>query len=123
MITDIDLPIGTSHIFPFFLDYDLDKKKPRGVSCKIDLFSMGILYSAVNGLDCVDNIIYLRKKQLFLKKGLFLVDFKYAGDDFFINAIIKMGFAKVYFGDSNIVDFGAIFNKNKIGEVFIVNFI
>ena len=111
MITEIDLPLGASYLFPFFLDYDLDKKIPRGLSGKIDLFSMGLLYSSVNSLDCSGKIIYLREKQLFFKKGLFLVDFKSVQNNFFVDEIANMGFEKVYFGNSKIVDFGAIFNK------------
>lgn len=113
------------NIFPVFIDYDLELLRPRGLSGRIDFFSLGKLTQFLESADKINSIIYLKKSEFFFDNGFFLMDFKQIQSNFnlFVENIKNLGFDKIYLEKSGYME-SVFFEDNLSGvEIFFVEFV
>lgn len=99
-------------IFPVFVDYDMENKKCRGMSARIDLFSYGALSAEIekfhgDRLDfAIEEGMMIRKNGLIFSNGFFLFDFSYFMDnpDKFAEKINSLNMPTVYIENSDRFD-------------------
>ena len=87
--------------YPFVVDYDFKRFRPRGGSACIDFFSSGKLFSIVNTLDQA-NIVYIQKNGIAPESGFFLMDFAETvkNPKKFIDILKGMQVSDIYVEDS-----------------------
>ncbi|TYB33506.1 MAG: hypothetical protein FXF49_06235 [Flexistipes sinusarabici] len=112
-------------IFPLFVDYDFELLRPRGVSTRIDFFSLGKLTEFLENTDKINSIVYIKKSEFYLDNGFFLMDFKHlnANYDLFAENIHNLRFDKIYLEKSEFVKHQLFENKLDEVSVFFVEFI
>jgi hypothetical protein len=94
MIDKINIQINDSNLFPLFYDFDLKKVRPRGYSCKLELFTFGSITASLENANRLDNIVYVKTNSLPNKKGVFLVDYLHImiNTELFIKSVKNAGF-------------------------------
>lgn len=70
----VSIDCGVFDFFPVILDYDFDKKRPRGLSARADFFSYGTICDVLDGIDLLPHV-FVKKKNTFFENGMILVDF------------------------------------------------
>lgn len=108
-------------IFPFFLNYDLNRNIPRGLAAKIDIMGLGALFNTVLSVKQREKIIYILKKGYCFDKGFFLVDYKDMNDNLKEYTSLLKGFEQDYlyfeYDESvNFVEISKMIEKN----IFVV---
>lgn len=109
-------------IFPVFIDYDMENRKCRGLSAKIDLFSYGTLSAVIDKMPdeslafAITDGILIRKERLMFTNGFFLFDFKYLSEhpDVLAKKINDLGLPVAYVEHSERFDVAALVSG--IGE-------
>jgi hypothetical protein len=104
--------------YPVFIDYDMENRKCRGMSAKLDLFSYGLLteeierFSADDLRFAIQEGLFIRKYGLLFEKGFFLFDFSYITENIkeFSEKIRQMGVDLVYIENSNRFDISNLIN-------------
>lgn len=99
-------------IFPVFVDYDMENRKCRGLSSKLDLFSYGALTAEIEKMSekslsfAITDGILIRKKNFIFQNGFFLFDFKYLAEhpDILAKKIIALGLPEAYVENSDRFD-------------------
>lgn len=125
MIKNIKVPFGELNIFPFFMDYDFVKKRPRGFSTKFSFFSYGHLCDIVDSAGSINDILFVKKETLCLKNGFFLVDYEkvLSAPNEFIEKLQNLNFSNIYLEGSTIVDFADLFQNDDRFNVFLLEII
>jgi len=94
--------------YPVFIDYDMENRKCRGMSTKLDLFSYGLLTDEIEKFSR-DDLSFAIKEGLFVKKygllfenGFFLFDFSYIIENLeeFAEKVKGMGLDIMYLENS-----------------------
>ena len=112
-------------IFPLFVDYDFELLRPRGLSTRIDFFSLGKLTEFLVNTDKINSMVYVKKSEFYFDNGFFLMDFKqlYSNYDLFAENINNLKFDKIYLEKSAFVKPQLFENKLDEVGVFFVEFI
>jgi len=113
------------NIFPLFVDYDFELLRPRGLSTRIDFFSLGKLTEFLVNTDKINSMVYVKKSEFYFDNGFFLMDFKqlYSNYDLFAENINNLKFDKIYLEKSAFVKPQLFENKLDEVGVFFVEFI
>ena len=87
--------------FPFILDFDFEKMRPRGGSACMDFFTFGKITQAVEEVGAA-KLVYVRKAGLFPADGFFLSDFSHIVKDStaFKEQLKKLNVRRVYLEES-----------------------
>jgi hypothetical protein len=125
MIRNIKVPFGELNIFPFFMDYDFIKKRPRGLSTKLSFFSYDKLYKLIEGIEQINDILFIKKETLYFKSGFFLVDYTQIKENpqSFVDKLKNMNINSLYLEKSDILCFEDIFANNNDFEIFMMEII
>lgn len=125
MIRNIRVPFGELNIFPFFMDYDFVKMRPRGLSTKFSFFSYGLLADIVENAGEIKDILFIKKETLYLKNGFFLVDYMNINEDkeWFIKKILQLNFETIYMEDSDMVNFNKLFLDDDRFKTFLLEIV
>jgi len=112
-------------IFPLFVDYDFELLRPRGLSTRIDFFSLGSLTEFFENTNKINSIVYIKKSEFYFDSGFFLMDFKHlnANYDLFAENIYNLRFDKIYLEKSEFLEPQLFENKLDEVSVFFVEFI
>lgn len=70
----VQIDHGIFDYFPVILDYDCTKKRPRGLSARVDFFSYGTMCDILDSVDLMPHV-FIKKKDTFFENGMILVDF------------------------------------------------
>lgn len=114
--------------FPLFLDYDLEKKRCRGFSCRLDFFTFGSISSILDTFSDKE-IEYIKKEGLFIRKdglifdsGFFLFDFSivFKNIDSFLEKTKNMNAETLYFENSDYHDMKGLVSKIKWSDARLV---
>lgn len=64
-------PIKPLNEFPVFIDYDFQKRIPRGLSILLDIFYSNFVYDTINSFEKITEPVFIKKQSFFLPEGFF----------------------------------------------------
>lgn len=108
----VKIDYGVFNYFPAIIDYDFEKKRPRGLSCRVDFFSYGTISNILDNIEMMPHV-FIRKKNTFFENGMLLVDFSAVikNPDSFIDMIKKLKTDKIYLENSKTFSLNGIIEK------------
>jgi hypothetical protein len=98
-INNIKIKYEKNALFPFFLDYDFKKMRPRGFTSKIAFFSYGFLCKLVDEIKPYDGLLFIKNKFFVFSEGFFLIDYEdiINNYDVYETKFINMKMNRIYF--------------------------
>jgi hypothetical protein len=110
-------------LFPVFLDYDFENKRPRGLSILFDIFYNEFIFKTVNSLTNILEPVFIKKENFFFEHGFFLIDYKkYAlSRDIFLSLLENFNADLFYFEQSNYLQLNNLSLKGK--SFYILEFL
>ena len=98
MSNKINLEFEKNSLFPFFVDYDFKRMRPRGLSSKIAFFTFGYLCDLVDNNKPYNGMLFIKDKAFVFNEGFFLIDYKDLSDNFeiYLKRFQDMGLSRIY---------------------------
>lgn len=117
-INRVIIDYGIFNYFPAIIDYDFDKKRPRGLSCRVDFFSYGTISHILDNIEMMPHV-FVKKKNTFFENGMLLVDFAAVikNPDSFIDMIKKLKTDKIYLENSKRFPLNDVIKKLENVEI------
>lgn len=97
----IKIDYGMFDYFPTILDYDFEKKRPRGLSSRVDFFYYGSMSSVLDGID-PKPYVFVKKRDSFFENGMILADFSKIIEDPapFLTMVKELKSSRIYLENS-----------------------
>ena len=110
-------------LFPVFLDYDFEHKRPRGLSTLFDIFYNEFIFKTFNSLTNILEPVFIKKENFFFEQGFFLIDYKKYGlsSDIFATLLENFNSDILYFEKSNYLMLNNLSLKGK--SLYILEFL
>lgn len=114
----IKIDHGIFNYFPAILDYDFEKKRPRGLSSRIDFFSYGAICNILDDIELMPHV-FVKKQHTFFENGMILADFSKVEESpaSFVKMIKNLKYNKIYLEHSKRFPLDKALSKLKNVEI------